>query len=478
MGVRVVSRSLAWYVVSLVSLGAPAGGFAQEPPTEWTFSLGARESNEFSRINDGIPQDDRIMDAVSASLGLSTRTARDRFGLFGRVGANLYREDDARERLNFGAGLSWGRQFSPRSHSNLSLAVDRGFRAETLSSLGLLAPGADTFATTAAWALQHQVAPRTSFSTSLGYHHIRLESDEPIFGSQIVPGAPPFIDDFPPLPGPADDGILVVPDVEDTVVDILATEGLSANQTNSHLANAGFGVNHRLSEYASWGFDMVGGYRTFDSETSEIEDRREGAQAALRLWAQRRVGQSTTVGSSYQVSRSLVLEPTTTIQSLVASYGYAPSGRSISLNLSAGAGYYQAESVSSQVTPVVDASFAAGLTRATRMGAAYRRQFSQSLGFGRTLLIDYVNLTLTQNFGPRVDLTLRAGGSFATDPLLEDSGYDVVQAGGTLTWRVLDSLSVGTGFFDLTREQTVFDGTSKSTRNLWTVFVTYSARWR
>jgi hypothetical protein len=223
---------------------------------------------------------------------------------------------------------------------------------------------------------------------------------------------------------------------------------------------------------------MSGGFRTFDSETSEIEDRREGAQAALRLYAQRRVGQSTTVGSSYQVSRSLVREPTTTIQSLVGSYGYTPSGRSVSLSLSAGASYYQAESLFSQVTPVVNASFSAGLTRSTHLGAAYRRQFSQSLGFGRTLLIDYANLSLTQSFGPKVDLTLRGGASFATDPLLEGSGYDAIQAGGVLTWHVFDSLRLGTSFFEMTREQNVQDGISKTNRKIWTVFVTYTTRWR
>jgi hypothetical protein len=178
------------------------------------------------------------------------------------------------------------------------------------------------------------------------------------------------------------------------------------------------------------------------------------------------------------LSRSLVLEPVTTIQTLVASYGYTPSGRSLSLSLSAGASYYQAESVTSQLTPVINASFSAGLTRTTRMSAAYRRQFSQSLGFGRSLLIDYANLTITQSFGPRVHLSLRGGGSFASDPLLEGSGYDAVQVGGVLTWRVIDSLSVGTSFYDLTREQTEFERTSRSTRNLWSFFATYTVRWR
>ena len=77
-----------------------------------------------------------------------------------------------------------------------------------------------------------------------------------------------------------------------------------------------------------------------------------------------------------------------------------------------------------------------------------------------------------------MDLTLRAGASSATDPLVERSGYDVVQAGGTLRWRILDSLSLGTGFFDMRREQTLQNGVNKSTRNLWTVFVSYTTRWR
>ncbi len=222
----------------------------------------------------------------------------------------------------------------------------------------------------------------------------------------------------------------------------------------------------------------MGGYRVFDSDTSPIEDRREGAHAGMRVWTQRRVKPSTSIGSSYQLSRSLVQEPPTTVHNLVGT-----------LQLRAPAEECCGERVRrrrattklarfSQVTPVVNASFSADLTTSTRVGAAYRRQFSQSLGFGRTLLIDYANLALTQGLGSRVDLTLRAGASFATDPLLERSGYHVVQAGGTLRWRILDSLSIGTSFFEVRREQTLQNGVNESTRNLWTVFVSYTARWR
>jgi hypothetical protein len=470
----------AGVLCGLVAAGS-GSSFAQEPQTQWTFSLGARETNEFARIDDGEPVDDRIMDAANTSLGFNTRTEKDQFGLFGRIGANVYRSSENRERLNYGAGFSWARQFSVQSQSRLSLSVDRGFRAETLTSLGLLAPGADTFATNASWTLAHQATPRTSFSTSFNYHHIDLETDEPIPGSQIVPDEPPFIDDFPPIPppqNPSDDGGLIVPDVEDTVVDIIATEGLTTNQNSSHHAFAGFGVNHLISEYSQIGFDLSGGYRMFDSETSNVNDGRDGAQAGFRVYAQRRVGQASSVGTNYSVSRSLVMEPPTTIHNLVGTYGYAPTSRNISFNLSAGAAYYQAESLLSRVTPVVNAAFSAGLTRSTQFGAAYRRQFSQSIGFGRTLLMDYMNVSLTQNFGSRVDLTLRGAASFATDPLVETSGYDVVRGGGGLTWRVVDSVSLGTTFYHVARDQNFQEELSKSSRNVWSVYANYVAQWR
>jgi hypothetical protein len=468
-------------MLSGLLVGGSGFSFAQEPPTQWTFTIGARETNQFNRIDDGVPVDDRIMDAANTSLALSTQTERDQFGLFGRVGANVYRSGEDRERLNYGAGLSWSRQFSVQSMSRLSLSVDRGFRAETLSSLGLLAPGVDTFATNASWRLQHQTTPRTSISTSLNYHHIDLETDEPIPGSQIVPDEPPFLDDFPPLPSPqnpSDDGGLIVPDVEDTVVDIIATEGFSTNQTSSHHAFAGFGVSHLISEYSQLGFDVSGGYRIFDSETSDVEDRRDGGQAGLRVYTQRRIGQSSNIGTQYSVSRSLVREPATTIHNLVGNYGYTPTSRNLSLNVSAGAAYYVAESLHSQITPVANVAFAAGLTRSTQFSAAYRRQFSQSIGFGRTLLIDYMTVGLTQNIGSRVDFALRGGASFATDPLVENSGYDAVRGGANLTWRVIDSVHLGTSFYHIIREQLPEEELSKSSRNVWSVYANYVARWR
>jgi hypothetical protein len=162
----------------------------------------------------------------------------------------------------------------------------------------------------------------------------------------------------------------------------------------------------------------------------------------------------------------------------VANYGYQPTGKRISLTLSAGAGYYQAESIASQVTPVVTTVFSAGLTQTTQVSAQYRRQFSQALGFGRSLLIDYANLALSQKFGARVDLNLQGGASFGTDPLFEGSRYDAAQAGATLTWRMLESLIVGTSFQVLEHEQTDASGQSSGHFKMWSGYITYTSRWR
>jgi hypothetical protein len=178
------------------------------------------------------------------------------------------------------------------------------------------------------------------------------------------------------------------------------------------------------------------------------------------------------------VGRSLVIDPANTIQSFSGGYGYTSEG--FSMRLTGGASYYLAENDVSSFVPVADASIAANLTRTTRFGAAYRREFSQSLGFGSTLLIDYGSLSITQEFGPKVELAILAGGTFGADPQIEGSRYDAWQWGGTLTYRIVESFHVGGSFFALETEQ-VGLGTlslSDTTRNLASVFVTYTARWR
>ena len=464
-------------VSGVVFLGAPSAGLAQDPPGEWSLSIGARESNEFSRVFNGVEQEDLILDNVSLGLGYSTRSERSQYGLFGRVGANAYREGEDRTDLNYGAGFSWSYTPSARFGSTLAFGADRGFQAETLSNLGVLAPGFDSSAAHASWGFQYRTGPRTSFSAGFAYDYLRFESGQPIPGSQIVVGETPFRDEFPRLfPEPSDDDEIPLPDPEGGVIDILATEGFRSGTNGSHSGSAMFGFSHQLSEYSSLGFDLGGGYRTID--TSDPDFLPEGAQSAFRFWAQRRAGRSSTFATSYDVSRSLILDPATTIHALTGGYGFAPEGSNISLRLSGGASYYLAENGVSTVAPIADVSFAAGLTRTTQFSAAYRRQFAQSLGFGSTLLIDYASVSLTQGFGAKVDLTVLGGASFASDPQIEGSRYDAVQAGGTLSYRVVESFQIGTSFYAVETEEQGFGALSETKRNLASVFVTYTATWR
>jgi hypothetical protein len=478
MGKSIISRSMGLVTVSgLVTFGVPPTASSQEPQGEWTLSIGARESNEFSRVFNGIAEEDLILDNVNLGLGYRTRTERSRFGLFGRAGANAYREGDQQDRFNYGAGLSWSYTPSARFDSTLILGADRGFQAETLSNLGVLSPGADSSAAQASWSLQYQTSPRTTLSTSVSYDYIRFESDQPLPGSQIVPGRTPFREEFPRLfPERLDDDAIALPDPEGGVVDILATEGFLLGTSGSHSGMVIFGVSRQLSQYSSLGFDVGGGYRTIDR--GDERSLQEGAQGAFRFWGQRRAGPSSTFLASYEFNRSLILEPATTIQTLSGGYGYSPQGRNISLHFSGGASYYLAENDVSSLTPVVDATFDAGLTRTTHLSALYRRQFSLSQGYGATLLIDYANLSLTQQFGSKVDLTLMGGGSLGSDPLIEASRYDALQAGVTLSYRVVESFVVGTSFFGLRTEQADPNRSLETRRNLASVFVTYTATWR
>ncbi len=472
MGAGLLSRAVGCVAVSGVF--SPAA--AQEPPGEWTLTVGARESNEFSRIENGVKDDqDLILDNVNLGISYSTRTERSQYSLFGRAGANAYRERDERDHFNYGGGFSWLYTPSSRLNSTLSFGADRGFQAETLSNLGVLAPGVDSSAANASWGLQYKTGPRTLVSTELSYEYLRFESDQPIPGSQIVVGQSPFRDEFQPLFPERGDGELPVPNAEGEVLDILATEGFLLGPSESHSAFAIFGIGHQFSEYSSLGFDLGGGYRTIDAIESQRQP--EGAAGAFRFWAQRRFARSNLFGTSYEFDRSLILDPATTIQTLSGGYAYFPQGKNVSLRLSGGASYYTAENGVSSLTPIADLLFAAGLTRTTQFNASYRRQFAQSLGFGSTLLIDYANVSLAQKFGSKVDFTLLGGATFGADPLIEGSRYDALQAGGTLSYNIVESFQIGTSFFVLKTEQVDRGVPTDTERNLASVFVTYTATW-
>jgi hypothetical protein len=467
---------MALVMGTFCALAWPSSSAAQNPPAEWTFSLSARESNEFERVSNGVTLEDLIQDNFTTSLGVTGRTERSRYSIFGRAGYDFYREGDYRDRLIYGVGFAWEKTPSPRFSSRLSLAVDRGFTAETLSTLGVVAPAVQSTNGTASWATQYQKSPRTAITTALSYNYVLFETDQPIEGSQLVLGESPFRNEFPPiLAGPSDPQDIEIPDVEQSLLGIVATEGFSSLETTSQWGSAMFGVNRQLTQYTSMGFDFSGGYRTIDRTDLATQD---GAEAGFRFWTQRRIGVSQDVGAAYSVMRSLVNVPSTTVHNAIAGYGYYPRGRNMTLRLSGGASYYQAESVTSEWTPVVDVAFATALSRSTTFSAAYRRQFSQSLGFGSTLLIDYAHLSLTQAFGRRVDLVVQAGASLAQDPLIPGSGYDALNGGAVLTWNaIVDHLRVGTSFFVLDTSSTNAVSTTDTTRNLWTIFIAYTARW-
>ncbi len=219
MGEGIFSRAMRYAAVSgLVSVGASAAPSPRSRQGEWTLTLGARESNEFSRIFNGSraggPDSGQGQLRISGYL---TRTARSQYGLFGRVGANAYREGDSRERSQLrGRFLLESHIPSERFNSTSRFGADRGFQAETLSNLGVLAPGADSSAAQRVVGTSVPFEPQDHlYSTSVSYDYLRFESDQPIPGSQIVRGQDPVPRRLPAaVSGPSDDGELPLPDAE------------------------------------------------------------------------------------------------------------------------------------------------------------------------------------------------------------------------------------------------------------------------
>jgi hypothetical protein len=98
-----------------------------------------------------------------------------------------------------------------------------------------------------------------------------------------------------------------------------------------------------------------------------------------------------------------------------------------------------------------------------------------SLGFGRSLLIDYGQAGITQRFGTRVDASATIAASYGSDPLDEDSQLETRRAGGALTVRIVGGLRLGSSFFYVENEQrTLVSGFEGSYKN-WSLYLTYSA---
>ena len=105
----------------LVVLSMTSWTSAQTPPSEWRIGLGIRESRQLGRIVNGVATGNRIVDNVNAIFGYSTNRPRSSLSLFGRVGVNVPRDSEQRNRANFGLGLGW-------NHSFLYTPETRAFR--------------------------------------------------------------------------------------------------------------------------------------------------------------------------------------------------------------------------------------------------------------------------------------------------------------------------------------------------------------
>ena len=174
----------------------------------------------------GVATGNRIVDNVNAIFGYSTNRPRSSLSLFGRVGVNVPRDSEQRNRANFGLGLGWNHSVTEHFQSRLDVGASRNFSIEKLSNLGFFAPNLTSYSANAGWGTQYQVSARTTISTSLGYRFREFQNSQAIPSSQIVLDEQPFGDD---LSVPVDEdleGFLPIPDAEDDVLAILATEGL------------------------------------------------------------------------------------------------------------------------------------------------------------------------------------------------------------------------------------------------------------
>lgn len=453
-------------------------GTAQNTTESWSFAFGVREGRELNSILNGVPlEEDAVRDSADVSISYSKARERGAIAFLGRIGTNFLRDDETSDfsntAVNYGGGLSWSRQLGTRTSSALSLNVSRNFRLETLSTVGGFGRDATGTAGGASWQIQHRSSQRTTWTTGVGYNATRIASATPIQPSQLVLREQPFADSLTsPFNEFSSDGEVNVRDAEDDVLQILATEGLAGTRSTLQSGNVTLGMNRRFTERTSIGFNVSGSYSTLSSDVAE----RDGAGAQLSAYAQRTVGRSSGVFSSYQFQRSLVLDPSTTIHSVFGGFNYAPENKDLSITASAGASYFQPEAGPSAVSPVGQAQIDGGLTESTGASFSYNRQYSQAIGFGRPYLIDYVSGRLTQSLG-RLSVTASAGASFANDPLQEDVRLNARRAGVSLNLEILSGLSAGTSFFALENERIEPSTRFDDSRRLWSYYLRFSTSW-
>lgn len=447
---------------------------ARSQQNDWSLFLSLRETRQSDRGQTGRAFDDRITDGASAGLSFSTRTERSSVGFNARTGVNFQREPDteSRDRLNYGGGFAWNYRTSPRSSMRLSQNVSKNIRLETLSELGRIGADFDTLTATTRWSFQHQSGPRTSWGTTLGYGYREFGNRAPVEASEIVLNEDPFGDEVA-IPTeaftPTDFDEMELPDGEEDILRIVATEGLNTTDAVSHRASASFGLNHSFTQRTSFNVGVAGGYRSIDASRA-----REGSYGSVQAVLQRSTSVSSAVSTGYTFSRTLVIDPSVGLHTVFAGWSYSPTTSTLSIRLFAGASRYEAEGLPSTTAPVATASLAGALSRSTTAGIAYRRQFSVSRGFGRSLLIDYFSANLSQQIGSRVSAQINAGLTLGSDPLDDSLERDHWRAGGSLTARLVGGLRAGTSYHYTETEQTGEDAVSERQRSTWSFYLSYS----
>ena len=461
-------------MTALISLSVASWSEAQTPPSTWTFGLGFYETRQLDRTVNGEPTGDFVMDNANIQFGYATVRERSRVSFSVRAGTSFPREgiEERRNQNDFGLGFGWNQRVTEHFQSTLDLNVSRNFSRETLSDLGLIAPDLTADSAGASWTTQYQAGPSTSLSTSLSYQFIDIANVRTIPGAQIVVTEQPFRDTLS-IPLMDDDGgPLPIRDAEQDILAILATEGLDGRANRSQDASAGFGLNHRVSERTSIGFQVSAGYRTFQQGLQS-----EGSQAMGRLFVQRSIGKASALNAAYDISRSIVLVPTTTIQSVFGGYSTSGQETALAITLSGGVSLYDAQDVTSQWTPVGNVSLSGALTSSTTAGVSYVRQYNQAIGFGRPTLIDFANANLTQELGSRATFSLNVGATFSTDPLDLQGDSSARLAGASLTFRILSGLSAGTSFFWTETEFERFSATTTTQNKTWSFYLNFGTTW-
>ena len=437
----------------------------------WSTTASVTHTQEVNRVRNDEPFPNRIWNGLDAGLTFTTRTPRSLFGVYGRVGANVFDDQQFENQLTYGAGFTWDYRTSSRSNMSLTQSFNKNLRLDTLSDLGLVPNDFNTTSATTTWSFQQRSGPRTSWSVGAGYSFTELGNRTPIRPSQIVLNESPFGNEISiPLIDTSAPTEIDLPNGEEQILRILTTEGLVDRTARSQTLYGSFGLNHAIGERTKIGFNVNGGYQTINTSVAG-----DGPASRAQAFFQRALTTSNFANVGYTFERSFVVEPQTTIQTLFGGWTYASDSSSFSATVFGGASRFQADGAEAATQPVANVSVSGNLTPSTSASASYRRQFTMPLGFGRSLLMDYTSANLTQTFGARVTASIDAGGSFGSDPLVEGSQIDTRRAGANASVRIVGGLRAGANYYYIQNEQVAEDFSVFETYGTWSVYISYGA---